>query len=87
MNLENSVCCYSTATCLCYTGYSSDALVTASYAVFTEDRKVPLAVVGYRFQHLKLFSEFVSITSKVKLVTSMQILKHFDLLMSCKFLR
>ncbi|XP_021933890.1 voltage-dependent calcium channel subunit alpha-2/delta-3-like isoform X3 [Zootermopsis nevadensis] len=45
-------------------GYNSDALVTASYAVFTEDRKVPLAVVGYQFQHLKLFNEFVSITSK-----------------------
>jgi hypothetical protein len=44
-------------------------LVTASYAVFTEDKKVPLAVVGYQFEHLKLFRQFYSITSKVKLVT------------------
>jgi hypothetical protein len=53
---------------LCYTGNNSNALVTASYAVFTEDKRVPLAVVGYQFEHLKLFREFYSITSKVKLV-------------------
>jgi hypothetical protein len=51
------------------TGNNSNALVTASYAVFTEDKKVPLAVMGYQFEHLKLFREFYSITSKVKLVT------------------
>lgn len=82
MNVENSGFCNSSATYLCYAGYNSDALVTASYAVFTEDRKVPLAVVGYQFQHLKLFNEFVSITSKVKHVTHMQTLKHFDSLVS-----
>jgi hypothetical protein len=69
MNFENSGCWYKAAICLCYTGNNSNVLVTASYAVFTEDKKVPLAVAGYQFEHLKLFSEFYSITSKVKLVT------------------
>jgi hypothetical protein len=78
----NSGRCYNTAIRLCYTEDNSDTLVTASYAVFTEDRRVPLAVVGHRFQHQKLSREFVSITSKVKLVTSMQMLKHFDSLIS-----
>lgn len=54
---------------VCSTGNSSNPVVTASYAVFTEDRRVPLAVVGYQFQHLRLLSEFKSITSKVNLET------------------
>jgi hypothetical protein len=43
--------------------------VTASYAVFTDINRVPLAVVGYQFQHQTLFDEFNNITSKVKLET------------------
>jgi hypothetical protein len=43
--------------------------VTASYAVFTEEKRVPLVVVGYQFQHQKLFDEFKDITSEVKLET------------------
>ncbi|PNF28750.1 hypothetical protein B7P43_G07780 [Cryptotermes secundus] len=51
-------------------GDNSSVLVTASYAVFTEDKKVPLAVLGYQFEHFKLFSEFYSITSKCTGCTS-----------------
>jgi hypothetical protein len=60
------------------TGYNSNAVVTASYAVFTEDKRVPLAVVGYQFQHLKLLSEFKSITAQVKLDTFMN-----NIIMTC----
>ena len=53
----------------CSTGNNNNAVVTASYALFTEVNKVPYAVVGYQFQHRKLFSEFKKITSEVKLET------------------
>jgi hypothetical protein len=43
--------------------------VTASYAVFTEVKGVPYAVLGYQFQHQKLQEEFKKITSEVKLGT------------------
>ena len=71
---ESSVC----ATILpsvCSTGHDNDAVVTASYALFTKNKevrkvdRVPYAVLGYQFQHWKLFSEFKEITSKVKLET------------------
>ncbi|XP_069697255.1 voltage-dependent calcium channel subunit alpha-2/delta-3-like isoform X2 [Periplaneta americana] len=42
---------------------SSNALVTASYAILSEDRKVPLAVAGFLFQHQKLLNEFHDTTS------------------------
>jgi hypothetical protein len=54
---------------VCSTGYNSNAVVTASYAVFAEVNRVPYAVLGYQFQHQKLFSEFKKITSEVKLET------------------
>jgi hypothetical protein len=53
---------------VCSTGNNSDAVVTASYALFTEVNRVPYAVLGYQFQHRKLFSEFKRVTSEVKLV-------------------
>lgn len=54
---------------ICSTGNNSNAVVTASYAVFTGVNGVPYAVLGYQFQHGKLFSEFKKITSQVKLET------------------
>lgn len=57
---------------VCSTGNNNNAVVTASYAVFTENNKsIPLAVVGHQFQHLKLLSEFNSITAQVKVETFM----------------
>jgi hypothetical protein len=52
---------------VCSTGNNNNAVVTASYALFAEDNTVPYAVLGYQFQHQKLFNEFKNITSKVKL--------------------
>ena len=57
---------------VCSTGNYNSTVVTASYALFTKVNKVnrvPYAVLGYQFQHWKLFSEFKKITSEVKLET------------------
>jgi len=60
---------------VCSTGNYNNAVVTASYALFTkvkevrEVNRVPYAVLGYQFQHWKLFSAFKKITSEVKLET------------------
>jgi len=60
---------------VCSTGNYNSAVVTASYALFAKVKggnmfnRAPYAVLGYQFQHRKLFSEFKKITSEVKLET------------------
>lgn len=53
------------------TGNNSDALVTASHAIFHSDEKksAPVAVIGFQFQYTSLYALFKNITSNVIILT------------------